>query len=584
MYPTHVRPEWRLALPEPEWVLRLVKALGIHPLLAQCLVNRGMIEPEAAERFLEPRLKDLSDPFELKGMREAVQRLWIALENQEDILIFGDYDVDGVSSSSILNTFLSEMGWKVNCFLPNRFSEGYGLTSEAVNNCFARGAFSLLLAVDCGTTATETVQCLKEKGIDVIILDHHLPSNRLPDAVALVNPKAYDPQTPGPGASLCTAGLAFKMIHGLVKHGRTLAMEAFEKCDIRSYLDLVALGTIADLVPLHEENRILVHAGLKCLSKTTRPGLIALKKVSGLSGDLDTAAAAFQLGPRLNAAGRLEDATQSFSLLISESVLDSDAMARSLDQHNRDRQRVEAAIVTEVEDRLLRTFSPDRDWCIVEANTEWHPGVVGIIAARIMRKFHRPTFILGGDTDGLKGSGRSIEGFDMAHALDQLDSILVSHGGHAMAAGVTLSEKNLDAFRTGMNEQVKQHFGSVQPQPILKLDAELACTDLNLEVMRYLEMLAPFGQANPRVKLQISSVFIGGNLRKFGKTENHLTMQIELNDLLFQIIWWNYQPDRIPSGWCDLAVEVGLETFRGVEKLRLYLLDWRPSQKREETK
>ncbi|HSH94958.1 MAG TPA: DHH family phosphoesterase, partial [Roseimicrobium sp.] len=305
---------WNISTPDPAAVALLQRSLGVSPLLSQCLVNRGLSDPAIAERFLKPRLKDLGDPFELPDMDKAVARLWMARTNGESVVIFGDYDVDGVSSTAILLEAFESLGWKCQGYLPRRLEEGYGLSRDGVENCLKKHPTTLLLAVDCGSTATETIGWLNSQGVDVLVLDHHQLSDPAPAAVALVNPHRGVAGA-APNRELCSAGLSFKLVHALVKRGREEGVEAFKSFDIRTLLDLVALATIADLVPLTGENRALVSAGLERLSTTRRPGLVALKSVAGVKGTVTGFEVGYQLGPRLNASGRLENAEASLHLL-----------------------------------------------------------------------------------------------------------------------------------------------------------------------------------------------------------------------------------------------------------------------------
>ena len=329
---------WSIAPAQPALAATLAGQFGISPLLAQCLINRGHSEPEAVARFLEPRLRNLADPFALPNMAAAVDRLFAARERAEPIVIFGDYDVDGVTSTTLLLEVLRALGWRVEFYLPHRMDEGYGLSQDGVENCLQKlPATRLLLAADCGSTAVDTIAWLNQRGVDVLVLDHHQVSNPAPAACALVNPQL----DAGRFTELCSAGLAFKLAHALVKRGRERQFPEFAAYDVRPLLDLVALGTIADLVPLTGENRLLVTAGLERLNATCRPGLLALKSAAGIEGDIGTYEVGFQLGPRLNAAGRLENAAEALRLLLAPDLAAAEPIARALDSRNRERQQIE---------------------------------------------------------------------------------------------------------------------------------------------------------------------------------------------------------------------------------------------------
>ena len=341
---------WMIAPPQPLLAETLASSLKISPLLAQCLLNRGHSEPAAIEKFLAPRLKNLADPFLLPNMAEAVERLLLAHERGEPLVIFGDYDVDGVTSTTLLLEVLRRLGWQAEAYLPNRMDEGYGLSRDGVENCLKKFPVKLLLAVDCGSTAVETIAWLREKGVEVIVLDHHQVSNPAPAAVALVNPQlsTSNLQPSTAFTELCSAGLAFKLAHALLKRGRETGLPGAAEFDLKPLLDLVALGTIADLVPLTGENRILVTAGLEKLNTTKRPGIVALKEVAQSPEKIGVVDVGFQLAPRLNASGRLETAEESLRLLLAETLDEAMPLAQNLDARNRERQQIEKSIVEEV--------------------------------------------------------------------------------------------------------------------------------------------------------------------------------------------------------------------------------------------
>ncbi|HEY3913472.1 MAG TPA: DHH family phosphoesterase, partial [Verrucomicrobiae bacterium] len=388
---------WSLAEQKRDLCERLATSLNITPLLAQCLANRGLVEPDAINRFLQPRLKNLADPLRIPNMAAAVERLLAARERNELLVIFGDYDVDGVTSAALLIESLRTLGWRVECYLPHRLEEGYGLSSEGIQRCLQKFPAKLLLAVDCGSTAVEVISQLRRDGIDIIVLDHHQVSDPAPAAVALVNPQL------GPDfRELCSAGLAFKLVHALVKRMRERGNEAAIAMDIREQLDLVALGTIADLSPLVNENRILVAAGLERLTSSQRPGLLALKRAASSPDILGTYEVAFQLAPRLNAAGRLEDARGALQLLLTNDTAEAETLAAQLDASNHRRREIERSICDELVALVRTQFDAQRDFVIVQGRPEWHVGVVGIVASRILQEFHRPTVIFGGDGQFLR--------------------------------------------------------------------------------------------------------------------------------------------------------------------------------------
>ena len=581
---------WSIAPPQPALASFLAGQLGISPLLAQCLLNRGFSEPAPIARFLEPRLKDLADPFLLPHMRAAVERLFAARDRVEPLVIFGDYDVDGVTSTTLLAELLGSLGWQVNCYLPHRMDEGYGLSKSGVENCLEKFPAKLLLAVDCGSTAVESIRILRERGVDVIVLDHHQVSSPPPDAVALVNPQlaatgsnsaapgGISPENGEAGGSdfreLCSVGLAFKLAHAILKHGRATGLAGADTFDLRPLLDLVALGTIADLVPLTGENRILVSAGIERLNATQRPGLVALIKVAGIHGKIGGYEIGFQLAPRLNAAGRLETAEESLELLRARDRAAAEPIAQSLDSRNRERQKIERHITDEILGALRTRFDPERDRVIVEGQLLWHIGVVGIVASRVLQEFYRPTLIIGGDGEEWRGSGRSVEGFDLAAALRACDDLLVRHGGHAMAAGVTVRPENIDALRTRLNDLARRSLKPEQLQPWLRIDAEVTVADLTFERLTELQRLQQTGMGNPPVHCVLRNVTNARPLQRMGAEKKHAKLWLTDGQNIIEAVLWNVGNGPLPVGKFDVAFAPQLNEFNGKTTVQLKVLDW----------
>ena len=578
---------WSLAPPQPLLAGQLAARLEIAPLLAQCLLNRGFSEPSAIANFLSPRLKNLADPFLLPDMEAAVRRLARAREQQELVVIFGDYDVDGVTSTALLVEVLRPLGWNVDVYLPNRMDEGYGLSADGVENCLKKFPVKLLLAVDCGSTAVETIRHLRSRGVDAIVLDHHQVSQPQPEAVALVNPQFSTPmnRAPAPGAQpstsfaeLCSAGLAFKLAHALVKRGREIGWPGAAEFNLRPLLELVALGTIADLVPLTGENRILVSAGLQRLNTTRRPGLVALKEVAQCPPNLGPYEVGFQLAPRLNAAGRLETAEESLRLLLARDPAEAQPLAQSLDARNRERQKIERGIAEEVIGAVKARFNPETDFVIVEGQLLWHIGVVGIVASRVLQQFYRPTIILGGEGNVWRGSGRSITGFDLAAALCECDDLLLRHGGHAMAAGLSLQPDRLDALRRRLNELARRAFKPEDLQPLLRLDAETGLDEMSLEMLEELAVLKPVGQGNPPVQFCSRNLTHQRPLQRIGAEKQHVKMWVTDGASTLEAIWWNGGEASLPVGRFDLAFAPQVNEFNGRRTVQLKVLAWQPAR------
>ena len=566
--------QWEIASAETIPTDVLVKTLGVSRLLAQCLVNRGLTDPDRAARFLKPRLEQLADPFLLPNMRVAVARLFKARETSQIITIFGDYDVDGITSTALLKISLEELGWKVRHYLPHRMNDGYGLSREAVEKCLADCSDTLFLAVDCGSTNTESITWLAQEGLDVLVLDHHQVANPVPPALAIVNPQLAADGKPC-FRELCSAGLAFKLLHAVIKEGRARGDEAMVDFDVRPYLDLVALGTIADQVPLTGENRALVASGLKKLNETKRLGLIALKELAQTKSEVGVYEVGFQIGPRLNAAGRLESANAALDLLLAPDAETAQRLVRELDGQNKERQRMQRDIADHLVDDLRLRFDPENDFAIVEGQAHWHLGVVGIVAGRVKDEFCRPTIVLGGDGSLLRGSGRSVHGFDLASALRECDDLLIDHGGHAMASGLTLEQGNLEAFRERFNQVACERMKGVVSIPELRIDAETTLYDLTTTQLRELESLEPTGQANPAVQIIIRNLELERPLLRMGQERQHAKLHVTDGAVTAEAVMWNVPEGQTPEGRFDLVAAPSINEFRGRTSVQLKVLDWR---------
>ncbi len=475
---------------DEETVKRLGVELAIPRVLASLLVRRGFTETDRARDFLDPRLQRLADPFALPDMAAAVARILQAIDRHERITLYGDYDVDGVTSLALLAEVLRGYGAEPACFLPSRMDEGYGLSADGIARCLAEYHPALLVAVDCGTVSVAEIASLKNSGVDVIVLDHHEPGAERPACLALVNPKC-DPS--GAFKYLCSAGIAFKTCHALLK---TRPQPGF---DLKSALDLVALGTVADLVPLVAENRALVRRGLLELARTPRPGLRALMDVAGVGrGTMRPTDVGFRLGPRLNAAGRLGTAQAALELLQTVDPPRGRELAAVLHQQNAERQDVERRTLAEAE-RALRNGAvavPELA-AIVVGGRGWHPGVLGIVASRLLRAHHRPTIVIGFDETGAgKGSGRSIDGLPLVEALRDCAALLERFGGHEMAAGLSIREAMFADFQITFQRLAKERLTPDQLQPRLSFDAEVTLDELDEAFCEQLERFQPFGIAN----------------------------------------------------------------------------------------
>ena len=463
--------DWIFKQVDKKQAKELSLALNINPAICACLIqiDPKFADPEAAELFLKPRLANLDDPFNITNLREAVDRVHQALVRNEKVVVFGDYDVDGVSSTTLLVSILRKFGNSPNFCIPIRSEEGYGLSANAIERALnEHGKPDLFIALDCGTNSGDEIKKLHEQGIDTVVVDHHQSTDHAPAPGLIVNPHLYDPEDT-PWKDLCTVGLTFKLVHGLIKKLRLLGDESAEQIDLRQFLDLVALGTVADLVPLRKENRILAERGLRSLYHTKRCGIHALFQVSGIDlAEVDVlrpSDVAFRLGPRINASGRLSDATIPVEMLLGTDYKECARAAAQLDSMNRERQAIERAISSEAM-QDVEDLGPEAPGLIAYRD-DWHAGVVGIVASRVSRHFHRPAIVLGKDGDMAKGSGRSIPGIDLVAVLEKCDDLLDHWGGHPMAVGVAMDPKNLEAFRARFSEAIgESHTLAVYLWPI----------------------------------------------------------------------------------------------------------------------
>jgi len=521
--------------------------------VARLLFRKGFRSSDEVQNFLRPRLSSLSDPFLLQQMRLAVARILAALDSRERIVLFGDYDVDGVTSLALLAEMLRGYGATPELFLPLRMEEGYGLSRESVERCLEQHRPQLLVAIDCGTASAGEIAELKKRSVDVIVLDHHEPKSELPKCDAIVNPKA-DPASPF--HYLCSVGIVFKLCHALLK---TRPLPEF---DLKSKLDLVALGTVADIVPLVEENRVLVQRGAIEIGRTSRVGLRKLMQVAGVRPPILPEDIGYRLGPRLNAAGRLSTAEKSLRLLLTNDEDEAAALAIELDEQNRARQQVEKEILAAAIVTIEKQFDAARDAAIVAGARGWHPGVLGIVASRIARKYHRPTIVIGFDEKGVgKGSGRSIEGLNLVDALTRCAATLEKFGGHEMAAGLALREENFPEFAEAFCSAARELLSEEALQRSLRLDHELPFTNIDIEFLRWHELLQPFGNGNPQ------PIFLARAVEPVGaprvSNEKHLIFRLRQGDRRRRAVYFDGASNEFPPPPWDIAFRIGADEYGG---------------------
>src|SRR5256884_2342223 len=537
--------------------------------IARLLFRKRFGSTAEVQTFLRPRLSSLSDPFLLRQMRAAVTRILCAMDSHERIVLFGDYDVDGVTSLALLAEMLRGYGATPELFLPLRMEEGYGLSRESVERCVKQHRPQLLIALDCGTSSAHEVAELKKRGVDVIVLDHHEPKSQLPDCVAIVNPKA---DSTSPFHYLCSVGIVFKLCHALLK---TRPLPEF---DLKAKLDLVALGTVADIVPLVQENRMLVRRGAIEIGRTSRVGLRKLMQVAGVRPPILPDDIGYRLGPRLNAAGRLTTAEKSLQLLLTNDEDQAAALAIELDQQNRARQEVEKEILAAAIVTIEKQFDAALDAAIVAGARGWHPGVLGIVASRIARKYHRPTIVIGFDENGVgKGSGRSIQGLNLVDALTPCAAPLEKFGGHEMAAGLALHEESFPEFAEAFCSTARELLSEEALKRSLRLDHELPFTNIDLEFLHWHELLQPFGNGNPQPIFFARAVEPVGAPRV--SNEKHLVFRLRQGARHRRAIYFDGAANEFPPPPWDIAFRIGLDEYGGETLVSMRIEGLRAAEK-----
>ncbi len=556
----------------PGLIAGLVSSLGITPLAATVLEQRGIIDVEEGRRFLDSRLSAMPDPFLMRDMEPAVARLAQAIRQREPIAIHGDYDVDGITGTALLMETLAAFGAVVEYYIPLRLKDGYGLSGEDLHRASKAGA-RVSVSVDCGVSAVAEARLAKDLGLDLIITDHHQPPEDLPEALAILNPCRKDCNFPYKGLS--GVGVAFMLLIALRSRLRETGhfADAGEP-DLRQALDLVALGTIADIAPLTGLNRVLVKYGLYLLSRRGRPGIEALKTVAAVK-EVSCGTVGFRLAPRLNAAGRLEDAAQGVALLLEQSPERSLKMAGELDRVNRERQLIEQQTLEEAI-ALLEGNQHQNRWTIVLAREGWHPGVIGIVASRLVERYHRPTVLVALENGIGKGSARSIHGFHLYRALQACHSHLVGFGGHEYAAGLTIDANSLDEFSVVFENEARRTLTEKHLEPRLFFDGEILLEDLQLQPIEELSQLAPFGVGNPQPyflarRVRVQQLKVLGN--------NHLRFTVHQNGCSCSCIAFGMAERQAEFiGDIDLLFAPQINEWQGRRSVQLQIKDLRPAR------
>ncbi len=566
-----------MASNDVKWILKdapksEIGSYGDLPaILLHLLAQRGVDSVAQVDRFLRPRLQDLSDPFLLPNMEAAVERLLQAVDRGERVLVYGDYDVDGITSVTLMLKILTAYGLEVNHFIPRRGSEGYGLSKEAIERVIEQhGELDLLVTVDCGTASIDEVAMLNERGIEVIVVDHHEMSEAgAPECVAVVNPQLGDDFK-----YLCAAGVVFKLAHAMLKRRK------LEDFDLKECLELVAVATISDIVPLVEENRLLVRHGLNRLPRTNNYGLQALMKIADIKERVTSMDVGFRIGPRINAAGRMDQPYEALKLLLAEDAQEAFALAAKLNNFNVERQSLEKKIREEALQMLEERFDPVNDPVIVLGSRAWHPGVVGIVASRLMRMYYKPTFIIAIDDDGVgKGSGRSVAGVSLVDAINANRDHLIAGGGHAMAAGLSIGEDQIDAFREGFGKYLMENASAEDRCPRIYVDAEIDFAELSLDFLDSYELLQPFGNSNAQPVFMSRNVWLTEAPRRL--KHQHLKLFMRQDGVARDAIYFGGGERELPSPPWDVAFTIDRNTFRGVTSLQMVIQDIRAAKEDE---
>jgi single-stranded-DNA-specific exonuclease len=574
-------------LPKTRWRLRdenkkaqdlLIQEFGVSPIISKIIINREIGDADDIKRYLFPSLYDLHNPFLMQDMKKAVDRMISALRRKERIVVYGDYDADGITSVVVLLHFIREI-MKIKLrfhetatfYIPDRVSEGYGLNRAAIERFHAEGT-KLIITVDCGMANHEEISLARQLGIDVIILDHHEPSDSLPPATAIVNPKRADCHFPF--KDLAAVGIVFNFLIAL---RGALRSEGFwnknNYPNLRDYLDLVALGTIGDIVPLVDENRIFAKFGLELISQGLRVGIRALKMVCGLEGkEIEASKASFALIPRINAAGRIASAGYAVELLLCENPEEAWNIALKLEGFNKKRQSMERTIFTQLIEMVSEEATAGENELLVFSSPDWHPGIIGIVASKLADRFGRPAILIS-LKDGLgKGSGRSVADFNLFEGIKRCESHLLAYGGHRYAAGLLIEEENIVSFSKQLNDIINEYYKDKGFAALTAIDAQCLLTDINYELLSQIQMLAPFGSGNPEPILctrdvSVSHPSIVGN--------NHLKMRVSHDGIYRDSIWFSKGQylSKINQSVLDIVFTPQINTWNGSDNIQLRMKD-----------
>lgn len=566
----YIQPVWQVA-PEPDFHLvdEMSREIDLPDNILKILINRGLDTAEKVNHFINPSMSDLKDPFLLPDMEKGVERIVEALRENEKMMVYGDYDVDGITAAGLMFLVLNKLGAQISYYLPNRLVEGYGISEDGLAEAVKQGV-TLIISVDTGVTAVDEVERARELGIDIIVTDHHEPGPNLPKAVALINPKLHDEDHGS--HELSGVGVAFKVAQALYRRLNQ------PESELEEHLDLVALGTSADIVPLVDENRILTKFGIKQIIRTTKPGLKSLTFVSGLLGkEISTGQVVYVLAPRINAIGRLGNAEKAIRLLTTRDEAVASKIAKFLEEENRRRKSIDEKTLTEALEMIETEVDLKNDRAIVLASKGWHQGVIGIVASRLVEKFYLPTILIAIDGDEGKGSARSIPNFHIYNALNFCSDDLLRFGGHKYAAGLTIKPSKIEIFSRKFKQVALEELTDEDLTPKLKIDAEIDLDDIDEKFIDTIDMFAPFGPANMR------PIFLTRNLEAVGTPhvvgKNHLKMKVKKGEKVFDVIGFGFGEHAhqlaLRSVAVDLVYVAEMNYFGDQSKIQLRIKDLR---------
>ncbi|MBC8175167.1 MAG: single-stranded-DNA-specific exonuclease RecJ [Candidatus Marinimicrobia bacterium] len=563
---------WKIKSPDPQLVANLQKEFKAPEIIATVLANHNIYSVEQSREFFSPEISMLHDPFLIPDMEKGAKYVAKLVSSNKKILVFGDYDVDGITGASMLYLFLKSLGADVEVYIPNREKDGYGLSKTGVDYSADIGA-ELIITCDCGINAFESVNYANERNIKVIITDHHTTDTKLPDAYAILNPKIEGCKYPF--RDLCGGGVTFKLAS---------AVAIILKVDpdlVLKHIDLITLGTAADIVPLVDENRIIVYNGLRLLGDSDKPGIRALLKVSGLSDkELTVGRLVFWIAPRINAAGRMGDPSRAIKLLTTDNFSEAVQLANQLDQENRNRQEIQKTIVDEALRKVNAEIDLQRNRAIVLWKDGWHPGVIGIVASKIREEYSRPTVIISLDGDTGKGSARSIPGFDLYENLTQCAHYLDDYGGHPMAAGLSVSEDNLHDFRSKFVSQANTLLSDDDLVNTISIEGEMSLSIINSRFMEFLDKLAPYGPGNMRPIFLTKKISVSGTPKLVGAGSDHLRFTAKQNGTSYDCIGFNlakHYEHLITGEPVDIVYVVEENEWQGQRSIQLNIRDIKPS-------